>query len=294
MQIFQQQQQQQQEEEEEDGQQQQQAGATLWDGEPSDRQELQQQLFTLLVSCFKVSAVSAAEQHVPLPWVVLEASLAVATCLSSSSSSRSNSAMWVLLLARGLLACGRQLQEAASAGSISSSSSSSLHASTTTVACAAASDDTTSGVLVGNVRDATLRQGLEVDLPCVQNAVCWLVQQLQLVKLPGVVSTAAGASAGGGASALNSSSSSSVVQHELMLQAEDLQQQILQCQSALGSSEVEFGKHVEQLGAQMTALGGALCAVLPSKHCCNHTGCSNLARLSEAELVAGKACVCGR
>jgi hypothetical protein len=44
----------------------------------------------------------------------------------------------------------------------------------------------------------------------------------------------------------------------------------------------------------MVSIGSALAAVLPSKHCCNHTGCSNLARLSEAELVAGKACVCGR
>jgi hypothetical protein len=47
-----------------------------------------------------------------------------------------------------------------------------------------------------------------------------------------------------------------------------------------------------QLGAQMAAFGCALCAVLPSKHCCNHTGCSNLARLSEAELVAGKGSRC--
>ncbi|WIA11036.1 hypothetical protein OEZ85_011189 [Tetradesmus obliquus] len=28
--------------------------------------------------------------------------------------------------------------------------------------------------------------------------------------------------------------------------------------------------------------------------CCNHTGCANLGRLSEAELVAGRGCVCGR
>jgi hypothetical protein len=49
---------------------------------------------------------------------------------------------------------------------------------------------------------------------------------------------------------------------------------------------------VEKLGAQMTAFGAALAAVLPSKHCCNHTGCSNLARLCEAELVAGKGSRC--
>jgi hypothetical protein len=49
---------------------------------------------------------------------------------------------------------------------------------------------------------------------------------------------------------------------------------------------------VEQLGAALGSFGGALCAVLPSKHCCNHTGCSNLALLSEAELVAGKGSRC--
>jgi hypothetical protein len=47
-----------------------------------------------------------------------------------------------------------------------------------------------------------------------------------------------------------------------------------------------------QLGAAMASFGSALAAVLPSKHCCNHTGCSNLARLSEAELVAGKGSRC--
>jgi hypothetical protein len=40
------------------------------------------------------------------------------------------------------------------------------------------------------------------------------------------------------------------------------------------------------------SFGAALCAVLPSKQCCNHSGCTNLARLSEAELVAGKGSRC--
>jgi hypothetical protein len=177
-----------------------------------------------------------------------------------------------------------------------------LHPSTSAVARAAAGSpeiidaprghDPKTEVQMG---DAELRQHLEVDLPCIQDAFSWLVQQLPLIQLPGD-STAAGATtsaavaAGDGAS----SSNSSVVLQQLTSQAEDLQQQIHQCQAALGSSDAAFHKHAGQLGAAMVSIGSALAAVLPSKHCCNHTGCSNLAWLSEAELVAGKACVCGR
>jgi hypothetical protein len=49
-----------------------------------------------------------------------------------------------------------------------------------------------------------------------------------------------------------------------------------------------------RLGKQLMSFGEALAAVLPSKLCCNYSGCANFARLSEAALVTGKSCVCGR
>jgi hypothetical protein len=49
----------------------------------------------------------------------------------------------------------------------------------------------------------------------------------------------------------------------------------------------------QQLGQQLVDFGEAFCAALPSRHCCNNPGCANLQRLSEAQLVGGKACVCG-
>jgi hypothetical protein len=53
-------------------------------------------------------------------------------------------------------------------------------------------------------------------------------------------------------------------------------------------------EYLQKLGQALVCFGEALAAALPSKACCNHTGCTNLGRLSEAELVGGKACVCGR
>jgi hypothetical protein len=301
---------QQQQQQEGEGQQQQQACATLWDGSPADRQQLQQQLFTLLVSCLKAIAVAgehAAQQCDPLQHAasILQSSLSLATSLSSSSSSSSASAVWALLLSRGLVSCGQQLQEAASA----SSSSSSLHASSSAADTAAAGparssdrlsktpNDASSDVLSDvsdphpevQVADAALRQHVDLLLHCLQDVASWLVQQLPLIQLPGMGSVATGAGAS------SSSSSSTSLLQQLMLQAEDLQQrQLRQCQAAIDSSDADLNTHAGQLGAALVSFGGALCAVLPSKHCCNHTGCTNLARLSEAELVAGKGCVCGR
>jgi hypothetical protein len=50
-----------------------------------------------------------------------------------------------------------------------------------------------------------------------------------------------------------------------------------------------------EVGQQLVAFGTALCAALPSNHCCNNAACTNLAltqRFSES-LVGGKGCVCG-
>jgi hypothetical protein len=109
----------------------------------------------------------------------------------------------------------------------------------------------------------------------------------------------------------SSSSSTCVAREKLVLHGLQLLSDLTQYQAATAAPETDSTADaantetavqplsqqltfstVEQLGAALVSFGGAMCAVLPSKHCCNHTGCSNLARLSEAELVAGKGSRC--
>jgi hypothetical protein len=246
---------------------------------------------------------------------------------NSSSSSRSSSVSGMWALSRGLLDCGQRLQELATPSSSSSSSISSSTAGTSAAAGMAAASGpqgiSDAADLDAQWTCADFGQSLQPRLPCFNAAVGWLVQQLPLLQLPG--RTSSSIAGGGGSSAAaeaagdsgggSSSSSSTDLLQQLMSQAEDVQQQIYHCQTALTSSGANLSTHVHQLGPAQAAVasrdtelqqqagqlgralvsfGCALCAVLPSKHCCNHTGCTNLARLSEAELVAGKGCVCSR
>jgi hypothetical protein len=81
----------------------------------------------------------------------------------------------------------------------------------------------------------------------------------------------------------------------LLTQAQDVLQIVEECHStAVSEDDSTTEGSVCQLLSALTCFGCTLAAVLPSKACCNHTGCSNLARLSEAGLVGGKACVCGK
>jgi hypothetical protein len=276
-------------------QQQQQTPDLLWHSSPADRQQLQQQLFSLLICCSKISARSVRGMYDPLRQVaaILQTGNTLAGCLVSSSSSSSVPDMWALLLSRGLFNCGQRLQELATPSGSSSTAGTSAAAG---VAAAGISDDSDLDV---PGEHAQLGQSLQLQLPCLQAAVGSLMQRLPLLQLPGwnsssTAGVAESLAAAEAAGASSSSSSSTFLLQQLMPQAEDVQQQILRCQAALSSSAADFSVHAGLLGQALVSFGGALCAVLPSKHCCNHTGCTNLTRLSEAELVAGKGCVCGR
>jgi hypothetical protein len=48
------------------------------------------------------------------------------------------------------------------------------------------------------------------------------------------------------------------------------------------------------LPAQLHAFGIALWSALPQPRCCNNAACTNLASVSEAKLVAGKASRCSK
>jgi hypothetical protein len=108
---------------------------------------------------------------------------------------------------------------------------------------------------------------------------------LQLAGAPAAAVASADAQTGSG------SSSSSSQQHQKLLElAEQLQQ-------ALGAhAEAPTMQHdqQQQRGQQLVAFGQALFSALPSKHCCNNPGCSNLTRVGEVVLVSGKDCVCSR
>jgi hypothetical protein len=111
----------------------------------------------------------------------------------------------------------------------------------------------------------------------------WLQQQLPHLQLPGAVA---------GAQASSSSSSRSNKQHQALLaQAEQLQQTLAQHSRRDLLTHCNWQQQVVQ---QLVAFGQALCYALPSRACCNNPSCSNLARLTERELVSGKGCVCSR
>jgi hypothetical protein len=137
-------------------------------------------------------------------------------------------------------------------------------------------------------------------------AVTCLMQQLQ----PGdnaAASQAATRSTASNDSSSSSSSSSSLLSMlnklgrpsgSIVAQCSQLQESIagLLADGTAAAAEpaASTSSSSMSLGQQLVAFGEALLPLLPSVHCCNHAGCTNLARLSEAELVGGKACVCAR
>jgi hypothetical protein len=113
----------------------------------------------------------------------------------------------------------------------------------------------------------------------------WLQQQLPHLQLPGAVAAVGQASSG---------ISKNKQHRQLLAQAEQLQETL--AQNTAGSMQ-EVLMHYDwqrQMVQQLVAFGQALCYALPSRACCNNPGCSNLARLTERELVSGKGCVCSR
>jgi hypothetical protein len=96
-----------------------------------------------------------------------------------------------------------------------------------------------------------------------------------------------------GSSSSASASGDTTLLQELLLQAQQLHHSIEATETEEPWTGYD-GANCRRLAQQLVSFGGALCAVLPSKHCCNHTGCRNTTQLCEAELVAGKGCVCSR
>jgi hypothetical protein len=115
----------------------------------------------------------------------------------------------------------------------------------------------------------------------------WLQQQLPHLQLPGAAVAAEQAS--------SSSSSRNNKQHrQLLAQAQQLQQTLATVEQNSGQAMIKKYASQLQFIEQLVAFGQALCYALPSRACCNNPGCSNLARLTERELVSGKGCVCSR
>jgi hypothetical protein len=288
--------------------QQQQAGVVV---DQAVLQQLQCQQFVLLQTCLKLAAwarydtnsngscqvqvilaadfqdvwtlVSAVVQAAAAQ---LQAALRSRTDNASSSSGGSSSAaaLWALLLARGLLESGLLLLTmAAEASAITAKLST--------------SDD--SQALLDIVMP-------DPDLSFLSQAVTALVQLLPVLHLSGessavlVTSTEASSSCSAAAPDTSSSSSSSggsKRRQQLLEQAVQVQQALAAVSSEAGQSSAAADTtegHSSLLAQQLVCFGEALCAVLPSKLCCNHSRCSSLARLSEAELVGGKGCVCAR
>jgi hypothetical protein len=103
------------------------------------------------------------------------------------------------------------------------------------------------------------------------------------LQLPGAADAAA---------QISSSVRSSTKQHQALLaQAEQLQQTLAQNSRQELLMDYDWQRQVVRA---LVAFGQALCYALPSRACCNNPGCSNLARLTERELVSGKGCVCSR
>jgi hypothetical protein len=123
------------------------------------------------------------------------------------------------------------------------------------------------------------------DIQTLIAAFRWLQQQLPNLQLPGGVAAVEQASS-------SSSGSNSNKQHQqLLAQAEQLQEVLAQNSRQEMLIDCDWQRQMVQ---QLVAFGQSLCYALPSRACCNNPGCSNLARLTERELVSGKGCVCSR
>ncbi|WIA11037.1 hypothetical protein OEZ85_011190 [Tetradesmus obliquus] len=237
------------------------------------QQQQQQGLFTLLLSLLKVTQASRASGESGdtvlsnLDWVLQFAEMAASGLVNGSSSSSSSSssgngngssgqvATWMLLIARGFTAIG-QLQQAAA------------------------------------------EDGLLIGLQAIDDALRWVRVHLPL--LIEVHSSSAAAAAPEQQASSSSSSSSRVKATRLQL-LQQLPAHLIQVQAGIARwrlaqpDTLRFTQSsCHELGMQLVSFGEALAAALPSRLCCNHTGCTNLGRLNEAELVAGRGCVCGR
>jgi hypothetical protein len=70
-------------------------------------------------------------------------------------------------------------------------------------------------------------------------------------------------------------------------------QSIRETLTAVLDSSTRAGAAVHGLQQQLVAVGEAWCAACPVPWCCNNPDCTSVARVSEAALIGGKACVCG-
>jgi hypothetical protein len=203
------------------------------------------------------SAEVAAGSEVTEPRAAAGAEVGDAASASASSpvNWQDPAASWVLLLARGLIVSGQLLLQRQS--------------------------------------DLKLQAGGHAVMTVFQiephiAAFRWLQQQLGHLQLPGAAVAAEQASS-------SSSSSRSNKQHlTLLAQAEQLQQTLAAVEQNSGQAMIKKYASQLQFIEQLVAFGQALCYTLPSRACCNNPGCSNLARLTERELVSGKGCVCSR
>jgi hypothetical protein len=136
------------------------------------------------------------------------------------------------------------------------------------------------------------------DIGTTADAVQWVMWHLPFLVDGYSTSSAApaAASAQDQQSGSSSSSSKTAVRLELLQQQREKAQHTL---TGLAVLQLDFAdgftaKDSYQTAQGLMCFGEALVTALPSKLCCNHSRCSSLARLSEAELVSGKACVCSR
>jgi hypothetical protein len=244
------------------------------------QQQQQRALQALLLACLKAAAAAGAAREHGESWgrygmpmaattVVAMLQLAKQQGIASGSepaqsgtaaapagveiSCQDPAAMWMLLLARGLIVAGQLMQQQ------------------------------------WQLSRGSQQNAVEL-LPALLVAVVafrWLQQLLPYLQLPDAA--AAGEQT-------PSSSSSSRLKQKLMKQAAEVQRALaahaVVAEQGLQDSQLQVLQ--QQLAQQLQEFGRALCYVLPSKYCCNNPGCSNLARLSEVELVSGKGCVCSR
>jgi hypothetical protein len=120
-------------------------------------------------------------------------------------------------------------------------------------------------------------------------ALHWLTQHLS-GRGAALQAVAVGQHSSSSNSSSGSGSGGAAVDAKIIRQADQLKQSICEVLEGYDESTGDVAARdllhhncctaVSQLGAQLASFGSALAAVLPSKHCCNHTGCSNLARLS--------------
>uniref|UniRef100_A0A383WBB5 MYND-type domain-containing protein n=1 Tax=Tetradesmus obliquus TaxID=3088 RepID=A0A383WBB5_TETOB len=267
------------------------AAATRQQRQPPAQQQQQQQqrLFTLLLSLLK--AAQASRQYMEsddtvlynLEWV-LRAQLAAVRLINGSDSRNSSSI---------------GSSSSITGGSSSSGSSGEVGMWMHLMARALA--------YIGQLQQAAAEDGLLVGLTAIEDAASWVKEHLPNLINEHTHNTAAAAVAAASGPSLNehasssSSSNSSRVKATRLQLLQQLPTSVLELQAGVARwrlAQPDTSRSTQsscrELGQQLVSFGEALAAALPSRHCCNHSGCANLGRLSEAELVAGRGCVCGR